>query len=93
MVAKTRPRNASGTWRSSCPMFITELKPTPARESAIKTNAQGKLRVWLNSTYEPAVHDIAGHHRALVVIEAQPPADAIGQRPAAQQAHAPRSPR
>ena len=53
MVANTRPRNALGTWRSNCDMFITELNPTPARDSAMNTSAQVKLRIWLNRIYEP----------------------------------------
>ena len=53
MVAKTRPRNPSGTMRSSCDMFSTELTPTPARESAMNTSAQRNCRVWLKRMYEP----------------------------------------
>ncbi len=52
-VANTRPRNSSGTVRSSCHMFSTELMPTPARERQMNTSAQAKLRIWLNRIYDP----------------------------------------
>ena len=53
MVAKTRPRYPSATWRKSCIMFNTELTATAARESAMKTSAHAKFRIWLNRMYEP----------------------------------------
>src|SRR5207237_4944566 len=51
MVAKTRPRYSSETWRSNCDMFKTELTATAARESAIKNSATKKFSIWLKMMY------------------------------------------
>ena len=49
-VENTLPRNSSGTRRSNCETFSTELTATPARERAMKNRAAAKLRIWLKST-------------------------------------------
>ncbi len=50
MVANTRPRNSLETCRSSCDMLSTELTATAARESARKSSASRKSRIWLKIT-------------------------------------------
>ncbi len=50
MVAKTRPRNSSETWRNNCEVFSTELTAMAARDIAINTIASVKLGIWLNTT-------------------------------------------
>ena len=82
----------SGTMRSSCDMFSTELTPTPARDSAMKTSAQRKLPHLAEQDVRPAVHHVADDDGALVVAEAQAAAQGVGQRAAAQQADAGESP-
>ena len=67
-------------------MFSTELTPTPARESAMKTSASAKLRIWLKRMYDAAVHDVADDDGAFVAVEGQAPAEPVGERAAAEQA-------
>ncbi len=50
IVANTRPRNSSETWRRSWEKFSTELTATAARETAIQTSAIPNVGARLKST-------------------------------------------
>ena len=82
MVANTRPRNSLGTMRKSCDMLSTELIPTPARESAMKSQRRVEVAHLAEEHVSSAVHHVADHDGALVIPEAEPAADAVGRRPA-----------
>ena len=47
IVEYTRPRNVSGTCRSSCEKFSTDVTATADRERPMKNSAAAKLRIWL----------------------------------------------
>src|SRR5882762_9884216 len=49
IVAKTRPRNASETWRSNCPVLSTELTAIAARDIPRNKMASAKLGIWLKT--------------------------------------------
>src|ERR1700722_12838369 len=53
MVANTRPRNSSETWRSCWVTFNTLLTATAARDKPMKNNAHPNVFAWLNKTYDP----------------------------------------
>src|SRR5258708_17468171 len=53
IVAKTRPRNSSETWRNNCNVLSTELTAIAARDKPRNKMASPKLAIWLNTIYDP----------------------------------------